>query len=130
SPVILLSDETQHAHCIGWLAIRPRLPLHQNELDVILNDGIGFVRLSQKRGSIVNFKDSIRNLVPNDRCEIVKAKPAAMLLNGGVKRDNLVCAVLSPREANITNDDYQASSSDQNTLAFQPDAVQFLEEDV
>jgi len=53
-----------------------------------------------------------------------------MLLNGSVQRNNPVRTVLSSREANITHDDYQASSFDQNTLALHPDPIQFLEKDV
>jgi hypothetical protein len=59
-----------------------RLPKQQDELDVILHDRVWFVWLAQKRGAITfDFRHSVRDLVPDDRGEGVKAGFLALNLN-------------------------------------------------
>ena len=76
----------------GRLGARPSvtagLPKHQDELDVVFDNGIWLVRLSEKR-TTVSFRliSRIRNLVPYDGGQIAKAHrpavvPAVYLIRG------------------------------------------------
>src|SRR5579863_9340819 len=76
-----------------WLAISAWLTQHQDELDIVLYDCIGFVWLSQKAGPILNFVTCVRDFVPEDRSEIVEAKTTGANDNIGMQRHHHVAAM-------------------------------------
>ena len=77
-----IPNDAEYARCDRWTAIPAWLALHQDVFDIVLDDGIRLVRLSQKRSAISgHFVDGIRNFVPNDRREIIEAEVPAMLLD-------------------------------------------------
>src|SRR5260370_1180853 len=81
--MVLSGDETQHSLWQGGASIAPRLALHEDELDIVLDDGIGFIGLSKKASDALCFVDSVRNLVPDDRWKVVEPDLPATLLNRG-----------------------------------------------
>ena len=52
---VFLADPAQLTLLGSGAAISPWLPLHQYELDVILDDGIGLIRLAKKPAAIGYF---------------------------------------------------------------------------
>jgi hypothetical protein len=69
--VVLAGYDAQGAGGERWRAIATWLSLHQDELDVVLDYGVGFVGLTQKSSAIAFcLKDGVRNLVPYDWREI------------------------------------------------------------
>jgi hypothetical protein len=65
-------------HVFGrGLAVPPRLALHQDELDVVLDDGVRLVRFAKELDSVLHLIVGIRDLVPDDGIEVVEANPAA-----------------------------------------------------
>ena len=75
-------DQAQEAG--GWTraAVASRLPKHQDELNVILDEPIRLVGLAEIRSIFVrNFGLQVTDLMPNDRRKIVKANFRAAILN-------------------------------------------------
>ena len=55
------------------------------ELHIVLDDGIGLVRLAEKpAGSVLDFMNGVRNLVPDDRRQVVEPHGTAALLDRSV----------------------------------------------
>src|SRR3954470_16184536 len=79
--MLRLRYDAKHTSCDRRLSIPARLPLHQHKFDVILDDGIRLVGLSQESRPVLDLVGSIRDLVPDKRCEIVEAYHPAVLLN-------------------------------------------------
>src|SRR5258708_31112619 len=87
--VVLVGDHAEHASGQGWRAIAARLPLHQNEFDVVLDDRIGFVRLAEKTAAIsICLIHCICDFVPDDRREIGEAQATAVLLDRSGPRNH------------------------------------------
>jgi hypothetical protein len=85
--------------------------LHEDEFDVVFDDGIGFVGFAEESAAAGDFILGVGDLVPDDRGEVVEANCFAMFLNRGVKRNNSVPAVvLFARETDIADVDDQSSA--------------------
>src|SRR5689334_19056687 len=107
------------------------LPLHEDELDVVLHNRVRLEWLAEEASSVFHLVDGIRDLVPDDRCDVLEPDHAAMLLNRSMQRDNRVPAViLSPREADVADNDDESAARDQYSLAMRPDFVELGEETV
>jgi hypothetical protein len=124
--VILLWDYAHDARCHRRAPIPTRLALHQNILDVVLDDGIGFVRLAQEAGTVLNFISCVGNLVPKDSLKVVETELAAMLLNWGMQRhDGVAALVLPARKAYIPYHDDEPATRNKSTVTVRPDTVEF-----
>src|SRR5664279_408133 len=76
-PELLLGNLAQLTLLSCRLAITARFPLHEDELQVVLNDCIGFVRFTEEPAARVGLEHRIRNLQPNYRVEVVETDFAA-----------------------------------------------------
>src|ERR1017187_7240734 len=94
----------------GAIAARP--PLHQDEFNVVLDDGIRLIWLAQKAGAVTGrFKLGVRDFVPDDGGKIIEADCSAVFLNGCVQgNDRVAASILATRKTHVTNDTDEASS--------------------
>ena len=112
--VVFFADDTEDSLPLSWAAISTRLALHEHEFDVILDDRVRFVRLTEKPSAAGYLILGVGDLVPDDRREIVESNFFATLLDRCVKRDNgMPAVVFLPRKTDITNVDDQSSPWDE-----------------
>ena len=127
--MLLAGYDAQHAGGGGGSAVATGLSLHQDELDVILDHRVWLVWLAQKAGAVFHLMDGVRNLLPDDRRQVIEAELAAMLLDRRVQWNHCVPAlVLSPGKTDIADHADQAAARDQYSEAVAPDLVQLREE--
>jgi len=108
------------------LPVSAGLPQHQNELCIILDNGVWLVRFTQKRRPVFNFIAGIGDLVPNDRSEIIKANAPGSDNDVSVHRHHDMTAMLATREAHITHNAYDASTRNEDPKAMRPDSIQLV----
>src|SRR6516165_7169748 len=103
--VVLNGEQAEHLRREVGRAITARLSLHQDELDVVLDDRVRLVRLPEERGSVaLGLQPRVGDLVPDDGCQVVITHETAVFLDRGMERDDSVPAtVLPPREADIAH---------------------------
>ena len=95
--MVCIRYDGQHSRGQRRFPISPRFALHQDELNVVLYDGIGFIRFPQKTGSVAGgLKRGIGNLVPDNRRQIVITNLSTVVLNRGVKWNDRVSPVIFP----------------------------------
>lgn len=83
--MVFIRNDAQKPRRITRTSIPTRLSLHEYEFDIILDNGIGLIRLAQKsRAPILDLVNDIGDLVPDDRSKIVVSNFAAVFLNGSV----------------------------------------------
>jgi len=130
--VILPGDQTQDASRRTRPSIAPRLALHQNELDVILDDAVGLKRFAQEApASPIGLVSRIGDLVPDDRREIVKPQSATMLLDGRVQRhDHVPTVVLAARKTNVSHDTDHSAARHKSIKTTAPHCIPLVQEDV
>jgi len=125
----VFGDHAQHAGGNGGLAVAARLALHEDELDVVLDDRVRLVGLAQKTGAVLHLIGRVGDLVPDDRGQIVEADLAAALLDRGMERDHgMPALVLAPRQADVAHDANQPPAGDQGVKAAMPDLVKLRQE--
>ena len=105
------------------------LPLHQDEFDVVLDHGVGFVRLAQKAaGAALHLVRRVRDLVPDDRRQVVEPDRSAALLDGSMQRNHGVSAtVLASGQAHVTDDADESPAGHQGPVAQAPDLIELIE---
>jgi hypothetical protein len=101
--------------------------LHQDKLNIVLDDGIRFVWLSKEFGTVFNLIGSVGDFVPNDGVKVVEADTPAYDANVGMKGKNQVTPKISSRNADITNDAHKAATRDKDTVDVPPDFLQLKE---
>jgi hypothetical protein len=101
--------------------------LHQDKLDIVLDDGIRFVWLSKEFGTVFNLIGSVGDFVPDDGVKVVEADTPAYDANVGMKGKNQVTPKISSRNADITNDAHKAATRDKDTVDVPPDFLQLKE---
>ena len=113
-------------------AVSAGLPLHQDELDVILDDRVGFVRLAEETATVAGgLQGGIGDLVPDDGGQVVETDAPAMFLDGSVQWDHRMApVVLPPCQAHVSYHANQPSSGNQNAKTVIPDPVECLKEHV
>src|SRR3990170_4509969 len=122
----LLVDYTQHAHGIGRTAVGPWLPLHKNKLDIVLDDGVGLVRLPQKGRAVLDLEGRVGDLVPDHGRQVVKPDLATMLHDGSVDRHYHVGTKGATRPAHVADDHHETTALHENTQALDPDLIKLL----
>jgi len=94
--VVFAGNNRENPSCQRRTSVTTRFSLHKDELDIVLDHGVGLEGLSQKATSVLDFIGGVGNLVPNDRRKIVEANTAAVFLNRGVKgNDSVAPAILT-----------------------------------
>lgn len=78
----------------GRAAVAAGLALHEDEFDIIFDDGIGFVGFTEEAGAALDFIFSVGDFVPNDGGEVIEADGFAVVLDGCVEGDNRVAAIV------------------------------------
>lgn len=113
-------------------SVASRFSFHQDELDIVLDNGIRFIWFSEEAGPIArDFEGGVGDFVPDDRREVIEADFSAMFLDGGVEGDNGVAAVVfSAREADVADNADKPAPRDQGSVAMRPNSVQFVQEKV
>lgn len=129
-PVVLSGNHAESTCGGAGSPVAAGFALHENELDIVLDDGVGFVGFSEKAARpVVHFIDRVGDFVPDDGSEVVESDSPAALLNRGMERDNGVASLVLPAgEADIADDADEAPARDEGTEAVAPDAVEFIEE--
>lgn len=78
-PVLIFRNRAEHAHTGAGAPVAARFPFHQQVLDVMLDDSVGLVWFT-KKAPATRLEVRIRDLVPDDRGEVVEADGTASLL--------------------------------------------------
>ncbi len=127
--IILRRDHAQNSCAILGSSVAAWLPLHQNELDVVLDDCIRLVGLSEEAPAVLYFVRCIGNFVPDDWRQIIEANPPAMFLNSGMEgNDGMSSFILAPREADVPDHAHQSSAHNQGVKTSLPNSIQFFDE--
>jgi len=71
--MIVARNDRQHASRERETPIAAWLALHQDELEVILDDGVRLERLAKEPVRASRPADRVGDLVPDDRCDVVIA---------------------------------------------------------
>src|SRR5688500_17465355 len=86
--VVRVTYDAQDSSGKRGTAITARFSLHKYELKIVFYDGIRLVGFAQKRRAVaLRLEYSVRNLVPDDRRQVIVANVAAVLLNGCMERN-------------------------------------------
>ena len=93
--IVVGADDAEQPLAGGRAAVPARLALHEDELDVVLDDGVRLVGLAEKPAAAGNFVVRVGDLVPDDRREVVEADRLAMVLDRRMQRDDRVPAVVA-----------------------------------
>ena len=73
--------------------------------------------------------NGVRDLVPDDRRQIVESQAAATLLDGSMQGNyRMPAGILPPRKADVAHHADEASAGDQRLMAHAPDVVELVEE--
>lgn len=128
--VLLLREPGRFPLLAAGLAVPARLPQHEDKLNVIFDDGIGLVRLSQETRPVLDFVACVRYLVPQNGSKVVEADPPGAHNNVRMQGHNRMPAVLAAREANVTDDAHEAAARDERAEAMPPYLVELVMEGV
>src|SRR6267143_795112 len=130
SLVLVAGNDAENAGRHARAAVPARLALHEDELDIVLDDCFGFVRLAQEPPAIAGgLVDGIGDLVPDDRREVVESQSPAVLLDRRMQgHDQVLAFVLPARKAHISDNTYDATARNQGVKAGFPDPVQLVDE--
>ena len=124
----VLFDPARVALLIGRFPVAARLSLHQDELHVVLDDGVWLVGLSQELRSVFDLVGSVGDLVPDDGVQVVEADPSADDADVGVQGKHEVASEIAARDADITDHANKPPSGDQDSVDMPPDLLQLKEE--
>jgi len=111
------------------LAVSTGFAQHQNKLDIVFDDGIGFVGFAEKaRAAIFDFIFGVGDLVPKYWSEVIETDAAAANDNVGVQGHDHVATVAFARKADIADNADQPTSRDEDPQAVAPDVIEFIVE--
>src|SRR6185437_13190684 len=75
-----------------------------------------------------SFQFHIRDFVPDNRCKIVESDRTTSFLNGCMKRNDCVTAiVLPPRQTDVSHHANHAASGNEGIEAMPPDRIQLIQ---
>ena len=102
--MILRGNETENFRWNVGSTIATRFAFHEDEFDIVLDDGVGFVRFAQKAPAVFDLIRSVRDFVPDNGREVVESQLSATLLNRRMKRDyGMTATIFAAGEANIAD---------------------------
>ena len=108
--------------------VAARLALHQDELDIVLDDRVRFIGFPEELAAVAYLVVGVRNLVPNDRVEVVKAEMPASHGNICMQRDNEMTPVSAARQAHVADNTDQPSPGNQKPVTLLPDRRKLIQE--
>jgi len=79
--VVLGGDDAEDSCRDGRAPVPTVFAFHQYELDVVLDYRVWLIRLAEKRAAVLHLIGGVRDLVPDDRSEVVEANLPAVLLD-------------------------------------------------
>lgn len=128
--VVGLGDDAKDSGRQVGGAVTAGLSLHQDEFDVILDNGVGFVGLAQEgRPVSLGLELRVGDLVPNDRGQVVEADGPTMFLDRSMEGYyGMPAAVLAAGKADVPNDTDQPPAGHERIETAPPNPVQFLKE--
>lgn len=118
-PIVVGVDSTQHLLIGGRLPV-PGLAQHDDGLDIVLDDAVRKIGLSEIPTALRRFELEVRHLQPPDRREIVEADAAGANLNVGGQRRHVVSARRAPRQADVAHDAANTPTGDEDSGALGP----------
>jgi len=92
--VILRRDNTENPGGNRRAPVPAVLPLHEDELDVILDDRVRLIGLAEEGAAVLHLIDGVCDLVPDDRSEVVEPDLPAVFLDRRVQRHDRVSALV------------------------------------
>jgi len=126
---VVLGNHALAALFLSGLPVTARLALHENEFNVVLDDGVRLIGFAEELGAVAHLVIGVGNLVPDDRIEVVKTKFAALHADVGMERnDGVSPIILAPGEADVTHHADEASSGDEHAERLRPHELKFAEE--
>ena len=109
------------------LPVSSGLALHEDELHVVLDDGVGFIRLTQELRPVCHFIRRVSDFMPDDRIQVVKAHSPANDTNVSVKGKYKVSSKIASGHADIADHTHQPSTGDKDTKGMSPSLFQFTQ---
>lgn len=111
--MVVRRDDAQHPGRLRRRAVTAGLLLHQDVLDVVLDDGIWLIWLPEESSPSLDFVLRVGDLVPDYRGEVHETDPSATLLDACVQRDHCVATIVAlPGEAHIADNAHEAAAGD------------------
>src|SRR5947208_14660224 len=93
----LRRDKAEQPRSQVGAAIATWLAKHEDVFDVVLDDRVWLVGLTEKTATVAfGLENRVCDLVPDDWSKSVKADSAAMLGDGGMQRHDRVAALVTP----------------------------------
>ena len=119
--IVFLADHAKPALLLRRPSVSPGLPMHQEEFYVIFYDRVGFIELAQELCAVVCLERRVRNLVPDDRIEIVKTEFAAYDGYIRVERHYEMPSVLPSGQADVPHNTDKPAAGDKDAIDLLPD---------
>ena len=79
--MVFCGDQAKDARRNVGRAIPSGFALHEYKFNIVFDNRIRFIGLAQETRAILDFIGGIRNLMPDNRSQIVESQLAAVLLN-------------------------------------------------
>ena len=114
----------EQARLNAGAAVAARLALEEDVLDVVLDDPVRLIGLSEESPAVLDFERRVSDLVPDDRRKVVEPDAAGVFLDGGVKREDDVTPESAARDEDIAGDDDEASARDENAHTVRPHPIE------
>ncbi len=124
---VLLGDAAFLPLLGGGLAVAPGLPLHEDVLNLGLDDGPGLVGLAQEEAGAVRLEGGVGLFVPDDGVQVVKAQLPAPHLDVGVKGKDQVPPEALPGHGHVPHHDDEPPPGHQKPKDLPPDPVQLVQ---
>ena len=110
------------------LPVAARLPLHEDELHVVLDDGVRLVGFPQELRAVGDLVGGVGDLVPDDRVQVVEADPPADDADVGMEGKDEMASEVAPGDANVADDADQTPAGNQDAVDMPPDLLQLEQE--
>src|SRR5690606_13568547 len=109
--VVRLRDDRERTHRVGRAPVATRLPLEEYVFSVVLDDSVRLVGLSEETAAVAGrLQLRIRDLIPDDRGEVVEPEKPAPLLYARVEREHRVTSELAARHAHVSYNDDESTA--------------------
>ena len=109
--MLSFAQPAQLALLLGGLSIPAGFALHEDELYIVFDDGVGLEWLAQELCGAVHLVVGIGDLMPNDRIKVVKTDSAANHTEVRVEWDDHMTTKAPALKANVPNDTDQTDYS-------------------
>ena len=118
--VAFVGNHRQETCGLGRLPVPTGLSLEEDVLDIVLDHGVGLVRLAERGAVPSRLVRGVGDLSPDDWCEVVQSHAAAVFLDRGMERHHQVPPETAPREIHVPYNDYETTAGNENPVGFLP----------